>query len=230
MTYFWMWVNELTLGEVGDENGGWTSLQWLVIFWMCHRKMVPSPREIQGRGNHKVMRDGGTGVDLGWVEDEDFVKEWMETKQEFKWSHDMTLKLLEGFRDFLEFCGWLESSGGTWILNTRTGELIKMKDFLKSNAKDWNKNMSETEMSLLRNQVVNFKDSRIYLTHPLNLQWKLGLRSDIDIALKLMRRGAVRLKKYVNLRQFNGAKEARKTFKCLKDVFKVNYVESNETG
>lgn len=69
-------------------------------------------------------------------------------------------------------------------------------------------------------------------THLLNLQWKLELRSDIEVVLKLMRRGACRLKKYVdcNMRQFSGAKEARKTFKCLRDVFNVNYIECNEAG
>ncbi|MES2287674.1 MAG: hypothetical protein V4547_18405 [Bacteroidota bacterium] len=234
LAYFWMGVNELSLGVVGDESNGLLSLQWLVIFWMCHMKRVPSPREIQGRGNHKVMRDGGTGLDLGWEEDNEFLEEWKEkAKQEFKWSDDMTLRLLEGFRDFLEFCGWLESSGGNWILNTRNGELIKMKEFLKSEARtypgDWAKNMSEEEVGILKAQVVNFRDQKIYMTHPLNLQWRFGLRNDIRYVLKLLKAGGTKLKKYLNMRTSNGEKVVTKRFKSLRNVLTLSDVDFNKT-
>lgn len=56
------------------------------------------------------------------------------------------------------------------------------------------------------NKKVNFKDWKLYMTHPFVIQWRFSIakRENMNFMLELMRSTSIKLEMFVNLRNKNG--------------------------
>ncbi|ODM90849.1 Poly(A) RNA polymerase cid13 [Orchesella cincta] len=129
---YWAKVNEVRLGKPGvpvfSHAPDPAALDWLVIFFLCHRmRILPSPREITERPHSKILIQG---VDIGFAQDSSYA-------QQFSSRYLQPDKELHAFNVF-----WLakkmfqfyskELHLGTrkFVLNARDGEVITMREFL----------------------------------------------------------------------------------------------------
>lgn len=255
LVHYWVYMNNVPFSTVRNPRNTLAeplNLQWLVIHFMCHRKYVPTVREIQKRP-HQTLKDRITGSDIGFYADLKYAQEWKSMKkkgekEDFA-SEDFVLEVVQLFQEFMEFCG-LTLDKGKFILNTRDGEVIDINKFVSSElGNGWTTQMTKEELSELmgltkcskgddeavettlgmedqqsinKSKVTDFMQFKLYMVHPFIFSWSFSLPRDMRKILKLMKETGSSLKRYLAARKSNGNHKAKLACGDLQDVLAAN--------
>ncbi|CAL8121172.1 unnamed protein product [Orchesella dallaii] len=160
------------------------ALEWMILLFLTHKKVIPSPREVLNRSHQKLFILEKTDIGFSnakWVNPFSFGES--ETPPEN--SNEFFMHLVELARDFFNFYSELRT--GSWILNTRDGEVISKDDFLnKKPYVDWKTKLKPVEIANIKAAGAEFKltkgeshlnESGILMLHPLYCQWCLLFES-----------------------------------------------------
>lgn len=135
---YWAKVNKVILGESRPASKllipAPASLDWLVISWMVRIGLVPSPQQIIKRRLHVMnIEIENVIIDTGFLADREYAEEWKGQAQPYPKDGDASiLDIIQLAQLFFEEC--FEMKGGRWLLNTRTAEIISMKNILNGSA------------------------------------------------------------------------------------------------
>jgi len=166
---YWAKVNEIRLAESGDV---WdpTALDWLVIFFLCHKKkIISTPRELGEKPHHKLEF---FKTDIGFSEDFSFAWGYSQYNETSRKAHAFNIFSLA--QEFFNFYS-LELGVGRRILvlNTRDGEVIKSREFRRQSIKEMETKLSLKERRMVRKGIVSKKPQ--LLLHPLYLSQGFSL-------------------------------------------------------
>ncbi|CAL8143347.1 unnamed protein product [Orchesella dallaii] len=157
------------------------SLEWMVLLFLVDKKIIPSPREVQMRVHKKLIVFSET--DIGFS-----TTEWKHPSSSGvsntppEYSNEFFIHLIELARDFFNFYCKLRS--GSWILNTRDGEVISKEDFLNlnDNLKD---SQVERKTKLRQEEVAKIMKIKrcwehrpLVMLHPLVCQWQIMMSAE----------------------------------------------------
>ncbi|CAL8121176.1 unnamed protein product [Orchesella dallaii] len=159
-----------------------SALEWMILLFLTHKKVVPSPREVLNRTHQKLVIFGKADIGFSnakWVNPFPF----SGTKTPPENSNEFFIHLVELAREFFNF--YLELRTGSWILNTRDGEVIKKDDFVnKKPYVDWKTKLKPEEIGNIKSAsaeckstMVNLDKSVIYMIHPIFCRWSIMFAS-----------------------------------------------------
>ncbi|CAL8121182.1 unnamed protein product [Orchesella dallaii] len=160
------------------------ALEWMIILFLTHKKVIPSPREVLNRTHQKLFIFGKADIGFSnakWVNPFSF----SGTKTPPENSNEFFIHLLEFAREFFNF--YLELRTGSWILNTRDGEVINKDGFLnKKPYVDWKTKLKPEEIGNIKSAsaehkstMVNLDKSVIYMIHPIFCRWCIMFDGEI---------------------------------------------------
>jgi len=174
---YWAEVNEIRLAK--PNSGRFhppdpAALDWLVIFFLCHRKkMLPTPRQVQARTHAKLFMGG---FDIGFSDDSNFVQQF--NQKPYIESNEV-VGALNIFNLAVQFFRFYVSFGDREVkkkekkkrvvLNMRDGEVIPMEQFVGDSTLIETK-LSEEEREMAREVNPGENPGQMILLHPLYLK------------------------------------------------------------
>lgn len=155
------------------------ALEWLVMLFLIHKRILPSVRKICQRPHKPLMINE---KDVSFSADPNFAEEWKQSQNNSRDTDPSSpgflvsvLRLLQGFFTFystnLEF--------GCHVLNPKDGELIKRI----GNNVHWRSStlspqealsLSSLQVKEHRPEFLIINNYRIYMMHPLYISWRLS--------------------------------------------------------
>ncbi|CAL8143359.1 unnamed protein product [Orchesella dallaii] len=151
------------------------SLEWMILLFLVEKKIIPSPREVQKRAHKKLVIFSET--DIGFS-----TAEWEHPSRSGppENSNEFFIHLVELARDFFDFYSKLQS--GSWILNTRDGEVILKKDFLSDNPKasqaERKTKLRQEEVAKIMKIEKRWGKRAFIMLHPLVCQWNIMMSAE----------------------------------------------------
>ncbi|CAL8140290.1 unnamed protein product [Orchesella dallaii] len=170
---YWAKVNGIQLADPNERSvrraPDPAALDWLVIFFLCRKNILLTPRNVT-KGSHPKLKL--EGIDIGFSEDPRFARRFSddhEHENELHWFN--VFKLAKGF--FMFYAKELKlETGKQIVLNMRDGEAFGLNQLLRD---DWHMstNLTLSEIKLARaGKMRNGKGGGkiIQLLHPLHLK------------------------------------------------------------
>ncbi|CAL8143361.1 unnamed protein product [Orchesella dallaii] len=146
------------------------SLEWMVLLFLADKKIIPSPREVQQRVHKKLVIFSETDIGFSTAEWEHPARSGPPEN-----SNEFFIHLVELAGDFFDFYSKLQS--GSWILNTRDGEVILKKDFLSDNPKasqaERKTKLRQEEIAKIMKIKKKWEKRTFVMLHPLVCQWNI---------------------------------------------------------
>lgn len=187
LVHLWAKVNNIRLGEeyissqhtfchVPDPG----ALEWFLIFFLCGKGLIPTPREIQNQPHRPITFSSGK-VNVGFADDANFAVNWASKKDQVVES-DMdkaVVDLLEMTGEFFTFVFNISTTCQVHpcVLNTRDAEILRKDAISKA---DLVTVLTPEELSDLRKElgVFHYQTRRIVMMHPFNLKWRFSINDD----------------------------------------------------
>jgi len=185
---YWAEVNDIRLAKPGGGrfNPPDTAvLDWLVIFFLCHKKkMIPTPRQVQERPHRKLLVND---IDIGFCADPSFVQEFKQDPcMEVGGAVAQAFNIFNLAKQFFEFY----SHNKKLVLNMMDGEIIPMEQFV-GDINTMETKLSEQERQWARKMHRGNNPGHLILLHPLNLNLKRGFacfdRNYVDSVVPVMK-------------------------------------------
>jgi len=162
-----------------------SALEWMVILFLCQKKIIPTPREILQRPHQPLFYCvNNERVDIGFSSDPQFAKQsFVSSKCPPMNTDEFFIELLQLAQKFFHFYGDLEADGKQKFLNTRDGELIMKGDLLNMQLEQFDTRLTPQELwrvRVLNNKgpedkgkpgATNLHSSKIAILHPLIIEW-----------------------------------------------------------
>ncbi|CAL8084147.1 unnamed protein product [Orchesella dallaii] len=182
MTLIFYWANKcnVVISQSGFKFSRLThafapqpaSLEWMVLLFLANKDIIPSPRQVLRRLHEKVVIF--ENIDIGFS-----LKKWK--RPEFlsrpniphENSNEFFICLIKLARDFFNF--YIELRTGSWILNTRDGEVLRKAELLTSKVpyKDRETLLRKEEIGKIRKSREHWEKRAIVMLHPLVCHWNI---------------------------------------------------------
>jgi len=211
---YWAKVNKIRFAQYCVTNPDTphitpepSGMEWLVMFFLIHERVVPSPREIAARSHEPLIYKCERGqVDIGFSMDGDYHKKWNKSSPsyvsnaEFLKDPESDAFLLCVFKLAWQFFNFYSSRINRWVpvvFNMRDGEILKVKDILYKNpGNGWTTKLETPEVGILKG-TPKLKDSKMFLLHPLSMKCSFSVceHTFLTIIRPVMKQTEIKLEK-----------------------------------
>ncbi len=200
---YWANLNAIDICGKGDpenllELPSHYTVKWLVMFFLCYKKYVPTVREIIERSpDTNLLIDEVTGTSIGFHSDPTFVEAWKYEKGTSEGLKDelsemFIISLLQLLGKFFWFCGSCLGGKTEKVASIPNAKLIsigklldpsivpyKVKGVYKIKAEDVDKLRNAVEKEKLAEDFCGF-----YMTHPFLFSDKICFAKNIRTIFK----------------------------------------------
>ncbi|CAL8073265.1 unnamed protein product [Orchesella dallaii] len=184
-----------------------SGMEWLVMFFLMHERLIPSPREISARPHKPLIYRCPRGcVDIGFSVEGNYHKTWAKRSP----NYTSTAELLQDpdsdafhlsvFKLAWQFFTFYSTRINRWervVVNMRDGEILKINDVLHKKPGDgWETKLEPPEITILKN-IPSLKNATLFLLHPLSMKCSFSLceLTFLKVIRPVMRETAVRVQK-----------------------------------
>ncbi|CAL8133439.1 unnamed protein product [Orchesella dallaii] len=237
--FYWAKVNKIRLGN--EDQSQFTVgiapdpalLEWLVIFFLCEKKILPPPSEISERNGDSFSLHYGD-VDIGVKVDQKYAREWWNRYKEVdKEQHVLNVFVLaQEFFSFWNKFG-LKSANEPMIIDLKNGRSFEKKEVTKNSDNirrlSWVTGISIHDLNLLKSepaisQSFYSPDERVTIIHPLYVKYGFSFcwKSFLFTVCPKMGATSRRLNELLNIyKTKNGNPKQFKTNCAIETIFKV---------
>lgn len=213
--HLWAIVNEIRIG-LSNGNPLYShcnvpdpaALEWLVVFFLCDKGLIPTPRELQSQPHKRLALQSGQL--LSFTEDPKFAADWSSHKED---PGKVVVDLLTLAEEFFAFTiKILERviGGGPSrcvVLNTRDAEVLHKEDICQppknTPSPSFTTKLTPNEMSNLRAELSKpvYNTRRLVMMHPFNIKWQFSFNDKSThlktVITQIMRSTQKKLQKFL---------------------------------
>lgn len=190
VVHLWAIVNNVRLAEdnlkpvetpcrVPDPGG----LEWMVVLYCCRKKLIPTPREVQGPEHTPLALK--CGPDMGFSDDPQSAQLLKSMSSKVGVNDAATenvYDILELAAEFFHFVFKISAECCLYscVLNTRDGEILRRDSITGGkHAVPLVTNLTNANVNTLRCDLANKKQAKskkgITMVHPFNLKWRFSI-------------------------------------------------------
>lgn len=188
------------------------ALEWLVVFFLCDKGLIPTPRELQSQPHKQLVLQSGQL--LSFCEDPHFVADWIQEHSQPLQNNNPDKKMMDIITLAQEFFTFslkivsISEQGQGIVLNTRDAEILR-RDVIrrchdKKVAASLTNKLTLEEVAAIHEEMNKdiYNSRRIAMLHPFNVKWKFSVNDKHlrTVVAPIMRSAQAELQSFLDKR------------------------------